>query len=173
MALPLCLLIGLTGATRVTRDDVRIDLDGVRFALEVAAGTAPDWSPAAGDWHPSTEPVTVDLEDDTPVPGAPVDVRLALRNTSGVPARVALALADPGGGDPALFAALDVEVSEDGVLLASGHPADVLVDLPGDVAADRAEVRVLDLRLRTPVSGDDRWAGSRTGVQVVVQGTSR
>lgn len=194
LALPVCLLIGLTAAQVVTRDDVVVELDGVTFALETAAivdrgvpNRAVDgWRPAAGDWRSGDEPWTLALPTDTPAPGEPVRFRVAVRNASGAPAGVVLSLAaaddgaDPGPtadptADPAgdLFDHLHVTLSEDGVVLADGPAPTVLAALPGDLAPDRAEVRLVDVAIATPVTGDDRWVDARTRVQLVVTGESR
>lgn len=45
--------------------------------------------------------------------------------------------------------------------------------LPGAVGPHGSDVRVLDLSLTLPATGDGRWAGARTGVQVLLEGTSR
>ncbi|GIG36585.1 hypothetical protein [Cellulomonas pakistanensis] len=174
MAVPLGLLVALTAAQLVHRDDTTVELAGVTFDLEAAGSATPGWVPAEADWHPSTRPVQVEVPDDTPAPGGTVDVRVAVRNASGVPAAAVVALADPdptGPGD--LFDALHVRIAEDGVLLAEGPAPEVLAALPGDLPAERRGHRVLDVTVRTPATGDDRWAGVRTGVQVVVEGTSR
>jgi hypothetical protein len=174
LAVPLGLLVALTAAQLVHRDETAVELAGVTFDLEAAGSATPGWLPAEADWHPSDLPVQVEVPDHTPAPGGTVDARVAVRNASGVPAAVVVRLADPdptGAGD--LFGALHVQIVEDGVLLAEGRAPDVLAELAGEVPADRQGHRVLDVRIQTPATGDDRWAGVRTGVQVVVQGTSR
>jgi hypothetical protein len=182
VALPVCLLVALTAAQVVTRDDVVVRFDGVTFALETAATTdgilnraaAADWQPAEDDWRSSAEPWTLALPTEIPAPGEPVRLRVAVRNASGTPAAVVLSVADPdpdGPGD--LFGSLHVTLSEGGTVLADGPAATVLAALPGEMAPDRAEVRVVDVALSTPVTGDDRWAAARTAVQLVVAGESR
>lgn len=173
LAVPLCLLVGLTAAQVVDRQDVVVQFDGVRFALESAGSAEPGWQPSPSDWHASAEVVSVDVPDDTPAPGSPIDLRIAVRNTSGTAASVAVSLVDPDPVHSALFDALQVQISENGTVLAEGSAADVMAVLPGGLAPDRAEERVLDIRIVIPVTGDDRWAGVRTGVQVQIQGTSR
>jgi hypothetical protein len=175
VAAPLGLLVALTAAQIVHRSDTAVEFTGVTFALEAAGSATPGWVPAEPDWHPSTEPVLVEVPDDTPVPGGTVDVRVAVRNTAGVPAAAVVTLSDPdpSAGAPDLFGALHVQIAEDGVVLAEGPAPEVLAVLPGDLPADRQGHRVLDVRVQTPATGDDRWAGVRTGVQVVVEGTTR
>lgn len=176
LALPLCLLVGLTAARVVGTDEVRVDFEGVTFALESAGSSTPGWRPAAADWHASDAAWTLDLATGELVPGGSVDVRVAVRNTSGTDATVVLALGDP---DPAtspgtdLFGALEAAVREDGAVLASGPAGAVRVTLPGAVGPHGSDVRVLDLSLTLPATGDGRWAGARTGLQVLLEGTSR
>lgn len=170
-AVPLCLLVGITTAQVVRSDDVRIDFDGVTFALEVARSDAPDWRPAPADWLPTDRTWTVELTDDTPDPGAPVDIRVAVRNVSGTPATVAVSLADPDPTADDLFDALQVTVSEEGRTLATGSAADLRVTLPEPVGPHGADERVLDVRVDAP--DDDRWAEARTGLEVLLTGTSR
>lgn len=174
-AVPLGLLVALTAAQVAHRSDTAVEFTGVTFALEVAGSSTAGWEPAEPDWQPSTRPVTVELQDHTPVPGGTVDVRVAVRNTAGVPAGAVLTLSDPDPSvaGPDLFDALHAQVLEDEVVLAEGPASEVLAVLPGDLGADRQDHRVLDIRLRTPVTGDDRWAGVRTGVQVQIDGTTR
>jgi hypothetical protein len=174
LAVPLGLLVALTAAQLVHRDETAVEFAGVTFDLEAAGSSTPGWVPAETDWLPSTQPVQVEVPDHTPAPGGTVDARVAVRNASGVPAAAVVRLSDPdptGAGD--LFDALHVQIAEDGVVLAEGLAPDVLAELAGDLPADRQGHRVLDVRIQTPATGDDRWAGVRTGVQVVIQGTSR
>ncbi|GEL48408.1 hypothetical protein CHO01_35240 [Cellulomonas hominis] len=175
LALPLCLLVGLTAARVVGTDEVRVDFEGVTFALESAGSGSPGWRPAAADWHASDAAWTLDLASDELAPGGSVDVRVAVRNTSGTDATVVLALADPDPTSPGtdLFGALEAAVREDGALLASGPAGAVRVTLPGAVGPHGSDVRVLDLSLTLPATGDGRWVGARTGVQVLLEGTSR
>jgi hypothetical protein len=170
-AVPLCLLVGITAAQVVRSDDVRIEFDGVTFALEVASSDAPGWRPAAADWLPTDRTWTVDLTDQATDPGAPVDVRVAVRNVSGTPATVALWLADPDPVADDLFDALQVTVSEAGRTLATGSAANLRVSLPEPVGPHGADERVLDVRVDAP--DDDRWTDVRTGLELVLAGTSR
>lgn len=174
-AVPLGLLVALTAAQVVHRSDTAVEFTGVTFALEAAGSATAGWEPAEQDWHPSSQPVTVEVPDHTPAPGGTVDVRVAVRNTAGVPAGAVVRLSDPDPrtDGPDLFDALHVQIAEDGVLLVEGPAPDVLAVLPGDLAADRQGHRVLDIRVQTPATGDDRWAGVRTGVQVQIEGTTR
>ncbi|VTR76312.1 hypothetical protein [Cellulomonas hominis] len=170
-ALPLCLLVGITAAQVVRTDDVRIEFDGVTFALEVAGSTSPGWEPAPSDWRPTTGTWTLGLADDVLEPGAALDLRVAVRNVSGAPAAVVVSLADPDPAAGDVFGALDVTVSESGRTLASGPASSLRVALPDLVAPDAADERVLDVRVTTPDGAG--WSGARTGVQLVVEGTSR
>ncbi|WP_147463562.1 hypothetical protein [Cellulomonas triticagri] len=170
--LPLCLLVAGTAASTVQREQVVVDMTGVVFALEVAGSAEPGWRPTEVDWRSGGEPLEVDVDD--PVPASQVDLRVAVRNTAGTAAGVVLSLRDPDPTGPEdLFEALHVEVSEDGVLLGEGTASAVAVPLPGDLAAARVEERVVDLTIHLPITGDRRWADARTGLQVVVDGTSR
>lgn len=174
LAVPLSLLVTVTGAQPVHRDETAVEFAGVTFDLEVAGSSAPGWVPVEADWHPSDRPVEVQVADHTPAAGGVIDVRVAVRSAAAVPATAVVVLSDPdptGAGD--LFEALHVRIAEGGVLLAEGPAPAVLAELAGEVPADRQGHRVLDLRIQTPATGDDRWAGVRTGVQVLVQGTSR
>lgn len=174
LALPVCLLIGLTAAQLTHSSDVTVEFDPVTFALESAGSAEPGWQPADGDWQSGDRPVTVDLAEDTPAPGRPVEVRVAVRNTAGVPAEVVLSLVDPDPVPGDLFQALEAEVVEDdGTVIAAGPAAGLRLPLAGELAPDRQEARVLVVRIHLPVTGDDRWAGARTGVQVVFDGMSR
>lgn len=167
---PLCLLVAITAAGIVDHDDVQVDFTGVTFALESAAGTTAGWVPTAADWRPSTETWTVDLAEDTLAPGGTFDVRVAVRNVSGTPAAVVLALADPDPQPTDLFDGLTVSLSEAGTPLASGPAGAVRVLLPGTVGPGGTDVRVFDLRLTLPA---EAAPGDRTGVQVLLEGSSR
>lgn len=170
LAVPVCLLVAVTAAQVVEREDVRVEFTGVTFALESAAGATADWQPAAADWHPSTAPWDLVLADDTLPPGGTLDVRVAVRNASGTPADVVLDLVDPDPETGDLFAALQVTVAEDGTVLAAGPADTIRVPLAGEVGADRADERVLDLSITLPLNTMPDW---RTGVQVAFEGTSR
>jgi hypothetical protein len=167
----LCLLVGITAAQVVRSDDVRIEFDGTAFALEVARSDAPGWRPAPPDWLPTDRTWTVDLTDEAGPPGAPVDVRVAVRNVSGAPATVVVSLADPDPVAGDLFDALRVTLSEDGRTLATGTAAELRATLPEPVGPHGADERVLDVRVEVP--DDDRWSDVRTGLELVLTGTSR
>jgi hypothetical protein len=173
LALPLCLLVGLTAARVVGSDTVRVDFTGVTFALESAGSTEAGWTPVAADWRSSDAAWTLDLADDVLLPGTPLDLRVAVRNTSGTDATVVVGLTDPdpaGTGD--LFDALELTVREDGTVLATGPAASLRVTLPEPVGPRGEDVRVLDLALTLPAPGTGTGM-PRTGVQVVLEGTSR
>lgn len=177
LALPLCLLVGLTAARVVGTDEVRVDFTGVTFALESAGSTATGWTPTAADWRSSDTAWTLELADDVLVPGTPLDVRVAVRNTSGTDATVVVGLDDPdptGAGD--LFDTLELTVRENGTVLATGPARSLQATLPEPVGPRGEDVRVLDLTLVLPASGTPSGTGtvtSRTGVQVRLEGTSR
>lgn len=173
LAAPLCLLVALTAAQVVDRDDVRIDFDGTTFAIEAAGSTSPGWQPGDVDWHSSTDAWTVDLAHDVLVPGVPLELRVAVRNVSGTPAAVDVAFDDTAPASDGFFDSLHVVVRDEGRVLAAGPAHAVRATLPGDVGPHGADVRVLDVEITSPATGDDRWAGARTGLQVLLEGTSR
>ncbi len=172
LGLPLVLLVTLSAAQIVHRDETVVELDGVTFALEVTASAEPGWTPTEADWLPSTEPVLVELPEHLP-PGGEVEVRVAVRNTADVPAGIVVMMVDPDPQDADLFEVLEIELREDGDLLASAPAPELLLEVPGHVPAAREDHRVIDVLVRTPVSGDDRWAGARTGLLVLVEGATR
>ncbi|GEM_PF-1289805 len=175
LALPLCLLVGLTAARVVGTDAVRVDFTGVTFALESAGSTVPGWAPGSDDWRSSGTAWTLDLADDVLVPGTPLVVRVAVRNTSGTDATVVVSLTDPdpaGSGD--LFDSLELTVRENGVVLATGPARSLRATLPATLGPRGEDVRVLDLALTLPASGTPAGTQNpRTGVQVRLEGTSR
>lgn len=172
-ALPVCMIIGLTAAQLVQRHDVEVDMRGVAFSLESAGSTQPGWVPQEHDWHSSDDLVVLEMLDDTPAVGVPITLRVAVRNSAGVPADVVASFTDGGAGDRDFFEALQVEVTEGGVTLGEGSAAELRVALPGPVLADRAEPRVLDISVTTPISGDSRWVDSRTDLHLQLDGMTR
>lgn len=173
LGLPLCLLIALTAARVVGTDEVRVDFTGVTFALESAGSTEPGWQPQPTDWRSSDAVWTLDLDGGTVSPDAPLELRVAVRNTSGTDATVVLAVVDPDpSGDDDLFGSLLVTVREGGIVLATGPAASLQATLPGTVGPHGQDVRVLDLTL-TALALPEAGTTARTGVQVQLQGTSR
>ena len=169
-------LAAITAAATVDWGQVIVAVDGRdnTFDLQTAGSEEPEWLPSESLWKQGNpNPAALVLADSTVGPGAPIRMRVAVRNASPrLDAIISLHVLKPEQPSE-LFDQLRFTVEEGGHVYADNVDAASAAALPLVGATAAGGERVLDLTVSLAPRQGDPTAGTSTPVTVSFTGVNR